>query len=198
MRSRLVVLAALTLAIAACASSEPAPQSTSDSGAATLLADPPWGLDTIEIPDSAEAVAATLINMPLYVDDVEKTDVGDGQTVTWEDGGRTLQIRALPLSDVQESSGSADMTPTDFLTILVESGEMEAIAFQDLDDEDLVMVVATGRGDGVLMYTASWADPSGGWIFSVTADTPEARTDLVHAFVNVKKTSGPLGTTADV
>lgn len=134
----------------------------------------------------------------MFLEDAEKTEVGDGRTVTWEGNGRTLQIRALALSDLQESSGSDDMTTTDFLSILVESGEMETIDFQDLEDEDLVLVVAEGRGDGVLLYTAAWADPTGSWVFTVTADTSEARTELVHAFISVKKTTGTQGTTVDV
>ncbi len=196
---RRAILAALTLLIVACATSEPVSEETSpDPEGSTIPEGPPWGLDTIDQPNTAEAVGDVLDGMPLNVDGIEKTTVGDRTEVVWEGDGRTLQIRALPLSDLREFSGSDDLTVAGYIETLAESGELETIESQDLDDT-LTVLAATGRGDGVLLYTAAWGDPDGDWLFSVTADTPEARAELVRAFVQIGRESAePAGEDDDV
>lgn len=149
-----------------------------------LPAEPPWGLDTIVLPDTADSIGHVLDAMPTEIDGVQVT-VKDGQTVSYEGAdGRSLTINVLPLSDLREFSGVPDMTPTDFLSALVESGELESVEFQDLENEVLALIAGTGRGNGVLQYLASWADPNGEWFFNLTADTPEARRELAYAFIN--------------
>jgi hypothetical protein len=88
------------------------------------------------------------------------------------------------VADLREFSDGEELTLVDFLSVLVDSGELEKLKFVQLDTTmPLLWVVSSVVGDGEAVYTAVWGSPGAGSGFSVTADTPEARTALVHAFI---------------
>ena len=176
MNGRTVLGLILALVVGACA--------TTQTEVTSLPTEPPWGLDTVDLPDDSDAIAEVFAAMPDEVDGVplEMTD-GDGLTLQGADE-RQLLLRVLALADIREFSGSTDMTVTDFLSVLVNSGELET-AESELDaSKPLVWVASTGIGNGELFHDAAWAAPDGEWLFSASADSPEARIELIHAFIN--------------
>lgn len=182
-------LAVALLATACGASHSENETTTSDPGIETLSAEPPWGLAAIALPDTAEAIGDVLDAMPAEVDGVQ-AEMRDGQTVMYGADERSFGINVLPLSDFQEFSGIPDMNTTDVLAQLVESGELESVEYQDLDSDGLVLLAATGMGNGVLQYTALWAGPEGEWLFTVVANTSEVEAELVHAFIGAVEMTG--------
>lgn len=144
--------------------------------------EPPWELDVIDHPDTAEEILATLEAMPDEVDGFPGA-LRDGQTVIYESDENSFGINVLPLDDLREFSGNPNLTTIDYLSVLVENGELETVEYHDIDNEGIAVLVATSLGNGTLQYVASWADPDGEWLFSLTANTPEARTELVNAYV---------------
>jgi hypothetical protein len=156
--------------------------SVAETESPSATSEPPWELDAIDHPDTAEEVMTTLDAMPAEIEGVQ-AEMRDGQAVIYGDDDSSFGINVLPLSDIRDFSGDPDATTTDFLSVLVDSGELEAVEYQDIDDEGIAVLAATSRGNGILRYTASWTDPGGEWLFSLTANTPETRTQLVQAYI---------------
>lgn len=157
---------------------------------AELRADPPWGLDTVDLPDDADGIAEVFAAMPAEVDGVPLEMTAPDEVTFQGADERHLQLRVLGVADIREFSGSTDMTVSDFLSVLVSSGELETAEFELDDSKPLVWVAATSRRNGDLDYVASWAVPDGEWLFSASADSPEALTELIHAFINAVQTKG--------
>ena len=182
MNGRTVLGLILALLVGACA--------TTQTEVASLPTDPPWGLDSVDLPDDADAIAEVFAAMPAEVDGVplEMAD-GDGVNLQGADE-RHLQLRVLGLADLREFAGTPDLTVTDFLSVLVDSGELETAESELDDSKPLVWVASTGRGNGELFHDAAWAAPDGAWLFSASAESPEARIELIHAFINAIQGKG--------
>lgn len=159
-----------------------------DTGSEADTSEPPWGLDVIDLPDTAGEIMATLDAMPAEIEGVQ-AEMRDSQTVIYGHDLSSFGINVLGLSDLQEFSGNPNLTTADFLSVLAESGELETIEYQDIDDEGVAVLAATSRGNGILQYTASWTDPGGEWLFSLTANSPEARTQLAQEYIAAAKAS---------
>ena len=176
MTGRTVLVLVLALLAGACA--------TTQTEVTSLPTEPPWGLDTVDLPDDADAIAEVFAAMPAEVDGVPIEMTASDEVTFQGADGRQLRLAVLGLTFIQEFSGSTDMTVTDFLSVLVNSGELET-AESALDaSKPLVWVASTGIGNGELFHDAAWAAPDGEWLFSASADSPEARTELIHAFIN--------------
>lgn len=176
----MVFVLVLALVVGACA--------TTQTEVASLPTDPPWGLDTVDLPDDADAIAEVFAAMPAEVDGVP-LEIADPEVVGYGADER-LRLRVLGLADIREFSGSTDMTVTDFLSVLVDSGELETAESELDDSKPLVWVASTGRVNGGLSHDAAWAGPDGEWLFTASADSPEARAELIHAFINAVQTKG--------
>jgi len=169
----------VSLLATACGSTEPAAFTASDS----LPTEAPWGLDTIEMP-AADRISPLFGEMPDQIDGVPQ-EMSTPDVVAYRDeGGRSLQLQVLSVADLRDFSDGEELTLVDFLSVLVDSGELEELESVQLDTTmPLSWVVSSVVGDGETVYTAVWGSPGAGSGFSVTADTPEARTALVHAFI---------------
>ena len=176
----MVLVLVLALVVGACA--------TTQTEVTSLSTEPPWGLDTIDLPDDTDAIAEVFAAMPAEVDGVP-LEITDSQFVAYG-ADEHLRLGVLGLADAREFSGSTDMTVTDFLSVLVDSGELETDESELDDSKPLVWVASTGRVNGGLSHDAAWAAPDGEWLFSVSADSPEARTELIHAFIIAVQTKG--------
>ena len=180
MTGRTVLLLILVLLVGACTATQ--------TEVTSLSTEPPWGLDTVDLPDDTDAVAEVFAAMPAEVDGVP-LETTDPEFVSYG-ADEHLRLGVLGLADIREFSGSTDMTVTDFLSVLVDSGELETAESELDDSRPLVWVASTGRGNGELFHDAAWAAPDGDWLFTASADSPEARTELIHAFINAVQTKG--------
>lgn len=149
----------------------------------------PGGLDTIQLPDNADVIADVLAAMPDEVDGVPR-ETTESNVVTYMEGReRHLQLDVMEIASVREFSGVPDMTVVDFLSGMVDSGEMEAVESELDDSRPLVWLTSETRGDGRLLHVANWGHSDGEWVFSAIADTPEARTEIIRAFVDAAKST---------
>ena len=180
MNGRTVLGLTLALLVGACA--------TTQTEVASLSTEPPWGLDTVDLPENADAIAEVFAAMPAEVDGVP-LEIADSEFVAYG-ADEHLQLGVLGLADIREFSGITDMTVTDFLSGLVNSGELETAESELDDSKPLVWVASTNRGNGDLFHDAAWAAPDGEWLFTASADGPQARSELIHAFINAVQAKG--------
>lgn len=181
---RHVVLLAVLLAVTsgACTSGEV------EGG--TLSNDPPWGLDGVEMPETADEVEQLIDLMPEVVGEAEKGEVAP-RSVAYFGGDNRMSLNVNSIGEIREFAGSETMTLAEFLTLMLGSGELQEIEASQLDEgERLVWASASVLADGQTIFVASWGQPDGEWGFNVEADTPQARTALIHAFVETVKTTG--------
>ena len=182
MSNRTALVLILALLAGAC--------TTTQTEVTSLPTEPPWGLDTVDLPDDTDGIAEVFAAMPAEVDGVPIEMTAPDEVTFQGADERHLQLRVLGVADLREFSGIPDMTVSDFLSVLVSSGELETAEFELDDSKPLVWVASTNRGNGDLFYDAAWAVPDGEWILSASADSPEARTELVHAFINAVQAKG--------
>ncbi len=180
MTGRIVLVLVLVLLAGACA--------TTQTEVTSLPTEPPWGLDTVDLPDDADAIAEVFAAMPAEVDGVPLETTAPEFVAYGAD--EHLLLGVLGVADIRDFSGITDMTVTDFLSGLVNSGELETAESELDDSKPLVWVASTNRGNGDLFHDAAWAAPDGEWLFTASADSPEARTELIHAFINAVQTKG--------
>lgn len=185
MSRRLLLALVLATAMASGCASSPG-----DTGG--LSTDPPWGLDTVDMPDDSEAINALMNAMPDEIDgaSIEGRYLDGDQSfdLMYADGtGRSLALGAISIAGF----AGEGMSSYDFLSILVEGGEIGDVE-SNLDSTETVFWMAgtsgvTADGATTTEYVAGWSGLDGEWIFSVSADTPDARTALIHAFVESLK-----------
>lgn len=144
----------------------------------------PWGLDTIELPAESDAIADVLAAMPDEIDGVPRETTAPDIVTYIEGGDRHLQLGVMDIALHREESGVSEMTVADFLSGMVDRGEMETVESQLDDSRPFVWMAGTTRGDGALLHVASWGLPDGEWIFTAIADNLEARDELVREFVD--------------
>lgn len=139
--------------------------------------------------------------MPDEIDGVPR-ETTQPKVVTYAEGGeRHLQLDVMEMASVREFSSVPDMTVVDFLSGTVEGGEMMEGVESDLD-ESLPLVWQTSKQTGDVappsaedapdapdIYIASWGRPDGEWVFTAIADTPEARTEVIRAFVDAAQSN---------
>lgn len=167
-----------------------------DSRDESLSLEPPWDLDTIDLTDDEQALEEVLNAMPPEIDGAPADRIEGTHGVSYG----TLFLRTTSLQELSEFSGDGAITVVDFLSVLVDSGELEDVESNHLDAaQSLVWVAGTSSfkaedsASPQTAYVASWAEREGQWIFSVTADSSESRTRIVHAFIDAVRTIGEVG-----
>lgn len=152
-----------------------------------LTGDPPYGLTSIDMPDSEEELVAALERMPVI----------DGRqpTVTRQEGLVTVVYEgtALPegwwslvvgLDLEVDAEWFIDGLRQEIVDAEEEGRIVEASALDP--NGDLVWQVVTDPdiGDGVGTFRMTWADPADlGPGYTVIGDTADFRLKLVHAFI---------------
>ena len=77
-----------------------------------------------------------------------------------DEGGRSLQLQVLSVADLRDFSDGEELTLVDFLSVLVDSGELEELESVQLDTTmPLLWVVSSVVGDSEAVYTAVWGLP---------------------------------------
>ena len=179
---------------------------TASATSATVLAttslsvEPPWSIETIELPDDPETITAVFAAMPSEVDgvplEIVESDVSF-PAVSYQNGeGRSLRLSALSIAELREFAGE-DMTTQEFLAGIADSGEIEDVESNlesSLDEPGLVWMAGSSPltidGTTTTQYVATWTRVDGAWMFTVVADTPEGLTALVHAFIEATRAAG--------
>jgi hypothetical protein len=153
---------------------------------------PPWGLDTVVLPHDeaslralAEALPGELAGRALSDREFLKgTRYGARYTAP---GKPDAFLGALIRENVE--GFEPGMTAAGYLELLARGFEKDGfegapveIEARALDLGSLVYLVWNSTRDGHPWYAASWAESDGGWLFIVSADTPETRAALVAAF----------------
>ncbi len=148
-----------------------------------LTAEPPWGLGSGALPDSAADAEAVLAGLPSTLGAMNRTRL-DELSAGYAGGGETVAIHIGTMDEARQFVGDPLMTLAEFLEILMSSGDLETVEASQLDaDQPLVWASVSIRDGTQIIYAATWGRPVGEWVFNVEASSSEARTSLVHAFV---------------
>jgi hypothetical protein len=167
-----------------------------------LLSDtPPWGLTSIEMPDTEEDVIAVIAALPDEIDGRRRPGVGDADLidrppplgVSYGGAGHILVVNANPAEDLQLAFGYPNQTPAEIVIEMASfNRSLGTIEMSALDlDGDLVWIAANAVWEQLnvppeqqeTFYTMTWAQPGGSWAFFIEADSAAGRTELVHAFI---------------
>mgnify|MGYP001813001583 CR=1 FL=1 len=184
---RLCVLLVLVVLLAGSCSDDAVDDTTTTSAAATTapVADPPWGLDGIAMPDTTGAVELWFGALPEEISGAQRTlmrgrvEGGIGAEYL-QAAGALGTIRATPMEGVNAASGG-DFSPYDWLGMMSSDVDIED---SDLDPEtDVAWFAGRTEADGVLVFILVWGVPDGGWYFDIVSGTPDGREALVTAFI---------------
>ncbi len=157
---------------------------SSDVSGGPLPGDPPWGLDSIELPDNARAAEAVLSEMPGSIGAMDQINL-DQLSARYAGGGENVSIHIGTMDEARQFAGDPDITLVEFMTALLGSGDLEAVEGSEVDpNQSLVWASVSVRAGEQIIYAATWGKPDGEWAFNVEASSPEARRDLIHAFVS--------------
>jgi hypothetical protein len=144
--------------------------------------EPPWGLETVRLPDDRAAVTAAFEALPKRLaGGTRSADLGVGCFLSafYRAPDRMpFGLRAGPVNCPQTRP---PLTTLDHLRILARGAEVED---QSLEPSGrLVYIAVKTKVDFRPAWAATWASPRGRWLFSAIADSAETRADLVEAFV---------------
>jgi hypothetical protein len=173
--------------------------SCGDDTTAELLGDtPPWGLTSIDMPDTEEDVVAVIAALPDEIDGRRRPDVGDADLggVSYGESGIFWTVNASSWEDLQSvlvNPQYPSHTPAELVVTLPSwFGSLGTVEASALDlDGDLVWIAASEVWEGPdlppdqqgTVYTMIWAQPDGSWAFHIQADSAAGRVQLVHAFI---------------
>lgn len=153
---------------------------------------PPWGLDTVVLPQDEASLVGVLEALPVRVAGYERSSApiipeiegnpitvtyGNGDRLTYPDGNGGAML-AFP-ADGDVASG--------FRNFIHNMGAR--VEAQDLEPgRDLVYLVATFQDApmGVPprdVFIAMWGSPGSPWVFEAMAESPEVREALAKSFV---------------
>jgi hypothetical protein len=180
-----VLLAVLALLVAGLAAG-----ACGGAGTGGELSDvPPWGLDTVEMPDTQEDVEVAFASFPEEVGGRSRSGWGRGavygeSVVAWSIGAMDSETLQTPNPGEETAAGwVADFASrpggaTVEASAVDLNGDLVWVAssavMQDLSEDPPV---------GGPIYMLSWAKPDGSWAFSLQADSEAGRKALAHAFV---------------
>jgi hypothetical protein len=195
MRFRLI-LVLLLVACVACSSdgasddtSGASSTTTTTHGATTTAVnadegEAPWGLDSVVLPDSPEAVEAVFTALPGTLGGMTRTD-GPGRfegahEVEYGDAGRA--IRATPLASIP-TPGDDAWTPLAWLETMAGGmeGDVEGSVLEP--DAPLAWIASAEQAGDETAYLAVWCVPNGSWYFDVVAESAGARLELIQTFI---------------
>ena len=170
MKHGTVILLTVLVAVGACGGGE-----SSDA--------PPWGLDSVDMPDTEEEVAAVFAAFPEEIDG--RTRLGDEPTrfgYIDEGSGSFWAIQADPWEQLQALHMPGVDSPADWITFLASGRSAVVVEASAVDPVGGLMWVATNVPEQENMLDFWWAAPDGSWLFFVEGDSV-GRQALVEAFV---------------
>ena len=184
------LLLALAIAATACSSDEPTPVAdvppTGSAGqTGTPSSEPPWGLNTIAMPDDAQAVQATLEAFPKTLVGLQRGEV-TATEVSYGDG--STFVRAIDLA--QAASEGFPSTAPAYLGLLASSGEVEVQEKETNPNAGFVYLVSTNTAqdspdaEARTTFDAAWGAAGGAWLFVSSATSAELREALANAFLD--------------
>lgn len=154
--------------------------------------EPPWGLDSVEMPNHEADVVAVFAAFPDEIDGRSLSGGGPGgYWAMYGESDVAWSIGAMP-SELLQNPQPGIETPADWVTDFASMPGGATVEASAIDPTgDLVWVATSAvfqdlsedppRGGPI--YMVSWAKPNGSWAFSLQADSEAGRVALVHAFV---------------
>jgi len=169
-----------------CSSDDEGPSATAPTtSTGQHSSDPPWGLNTIDMPDDAQSVRATFEAFPEELRGVRRADVSPNE-VSYGDG--STFVRAIDLAQAQ-AEGFPSTAPA-YLGLLASSGEVDVEAKETNPNAGFVYLVSMNTAQDSPdaeprdTFDAAWGAAGGAWLFVATASSAEQREALANAFLN--------------
>lgn len=176
---------AVGLGAAACSSDDPDPPTGGPPGRTeSSSSEPPWGLNTIDMPDDARAVQATFEAFPGKLGGLRRAGLSPSE-VTY--GSGSTLVRAIDLAQAQ-AEGLPSTAPA-YLGLLASSGEVEVEKKETNPNAGFVYLVNTNTvqdapdAEPHETFDAAWGAAGGGWLFVASATSAEQREVLAAAFL---------------
>jgi hypothetical protein len=151
---------------------------------------PPWGLDTIDMPDSVEEVQATIAALPDEIDGRIRSGgavLGGSAGVMYGEEGIFWIVQVQPTEQIEMLGMPGVSTPTDWLES-VGSGRAGGVLEETALSGSLLWVTRTDEwetapGQMDTAYLLDWAQPGGDFTFFIQAGSGAGRVALVDAFI---------------
>lgn len=149
---------------------------------------PPWGLDTLDIPDTRADVAAVFASLPAQVEGRNRS--GGGLGANYGESVVPWSIAAMD-SETLQTPKPGEETAAGWVTEFASRPGGATVQASSVDlNGDLVWVASRAvledmSEDGPVggpIYMLVWAKPDGSWAFSLSADSEAGRKALAHAF----------------
>ena len=165
------------LVLMSCAGEE-----TQDDGGAAAVSESteaPFGLDTVDLPDTYSGLLAVFDEMPEAIDGVAR--IADDDALAAQYGRLDGLFAAL---QSESGSGAGGVSVVESMSSFEDESGAQVEGIQLDPAADLVWLFGsfTGEGGTGLVHVAMWGEPDGEWLFAVNAGTPEMREALVRAF----------------
>jgi hypothetical protein len=174
---------AIGLGAVGCSSDDEQPSATTKSTGAPS-SEPPWGLNTIDMPDDAQSVQATFEAFPEEIGGVRRAGVSPNE-VSYGDG--STFVRAIDLAQAQ-AEGFPSTAPA-YLGLLASSGEVVVEEKETNPNAGFVYLVSMNTAQDSPdaepreTFDAAWGAAGGGWLFVASANSAEEREALANAFL---------------
>ncbi len=151
---------------------------------------PPWGLDTIDMPDTVEEVQATISGFPDEIDGLSRSGgaiLGGSAGVMYGEEGIFWIVQVQPTEQIEMLGMAGVNTPTDWLEF-VGSGRAGGVLEETALSGSLLWVTRTDEwetapGQMGTAYLLDWAQPGGDFTFFIQAGSEAGREALVDAFI---------------
>ena len=176
---------AIGLGAVGCSSDDERPSATAPTtSTGAPSSEPPWGLNTIDMPDDARSVQATFEAFPEELGGLRRAGVAPNQ-VSYGDG--STFVRAIDLAQAQ-AEGFPSTAPA-YLGLLASSGEVDVEAKETNPNAGFVYLVGTNTAQDSPdaepreTFDAAWGAAGGAWLFVATASSPKQRQALADAFL---------------
>ena len=164
-----------------------------DEGAATISesTEAPFGLDTVDLPDTDSGLLALFDEMPEEIEGVARIAEDDALAAQY---GRLNGLFAA----LQSETGASGVTVVESMSSFEDESGGQVENSQLDPAADLVWLFGSFTDDGGagLVHVAMWGEPDGGWLFAVNASTPEMREALVRAFGDAASARADAPTTS--
>lgn len=155
-----------------------------------LPADPPWGLDTITLPDGEASIKAVFEAFPDTVKGHNQLSADFTQTAFGVVYGAEApsSIVAIAVADYTSQDPEPARTVRDFFNRFV-SSEDPLVEELDADPSEGLLWRASRQAGGGSAREFVWGSPDSRWIFTVLSSSPAMRRALVQALVDVLRAS---------
>ena len=177
---------AIGLGAVGCSSDGEQPSATAPTtSTGSPSSEPPWGLNTIDMPDDAQSVQATFEAFPGKLGGLRRAGVSPNE-VSYGDG--STFVRAIDLAQAQ-AQGFPSTAPA-YLGLLASSGEVVVEEKETNPNAGFVYLVNTNTAQDSPdaepreTFDAAWGAAGGGWLFVASANSAEERGALAAAFLD--------------